>query len=242
MGLVRQRYEAFATAESPVLRISYQVSGDRPPPPEDIHAARQVPIAGRRRGTQVELEGGMFRGAWDQATGRMEIDGPLATYPVDRLIGQMVYAVRGDTVIFHAAGLVFSGMGHLCCGPSGSGKSTLAALFPNEALCDEHVAVRLDGETASISALPFWKGRRGSAPLEAIHFLNHAGQNQRRRVSPGEALSRLRSEVIWPSFGEDTLRRAFSVFCDLLERVPVWRLGFRPETTVRGFLTGEASE
>ena len=129
-----------------------------------------------------------------------------------------------------------------CSGPSGSGKSTLVGLFPDHALCDEHAAIRLDGQADLVSSLPFWRGRRGTTPLEAIYLLEHATKNRRRRLSAFEAATRLRPQVIWPTFGSDNLRKAFDTFCSVIERVPVWELGFRPEKSVRSVLTGEVVE
>ncbi len=242
MSLVHERYGAFSTQQTPALRISYQVEGEHPPHPRAIQAARQEPLAAKCRGSHFALVGGSFHGKWDRAAGEMEIRGPLATYPLDRLIEALVYAVKDRVVILHAAALVFAGRGFVCSGPSGSGKSTLAALFPDNALCDEHVAVRLDGQAALLSSLPFWRGRRGTTPLEAIYLLEHATKNSRRRLPIYDAVSRLRPQVIWPSFGRDCLREAFETFCSVLERVPVWELGFRPDEAVRGVLTGGVGE
>ncbi len=242
MNLVHERYGAFLTPEPPAMRISYEVDGNRAPDPHAIHAARQQLLRTRRRGMCFDLEGGSFRGEWDQAAGTAEIRGPLATYPVDRFIEAMVYAVSDDVVIFHAAALVFAGQGLLCCGPSGSGKSTLAALFPDHAVCDEHTVVRFDGPIALLSALPFWKGRRGTAPLAAIYLLKHASQNRRSRLSPGDAATRLRQQVVWPTLDDENLRQAFETFCRVLERIPIWELEFRPEIDVRRVLTHEAGE
>jgi len=188
MSLVRQRYGSFSTQRPPALRISYLVDGERAPHPRAIHAARQRPLGACRRGTRYALDGGTFRGEWDRATETMEIRGPLATYPVDRLIEAMVYAVEARVVILHAAALVFAG------------------------------------------------------PLEAIYLLEHATKNRRRRLSVRDAAKRLRSQVIWPAFGHDNLRNAFDTFCGVIEQVPVWELGFRPEKSVRSVLTGEAGE
>jgi len=242
MSLVRQRYDAFSTRQPPTLRISYLVDGERAPLPRAIFAARQHPLGACRRGKHYALDGGTFRGEWDRAAGEMEIRGPLATYPIDRLIEEMVYAVNDRVVILHAAALVFDGRGFICCGPSGSGKSTLAGLFPDNALCDEHVAVRLDGRADRLSSLPFWRGRRGTTPLEAIYLLEHSTKNRRRRLSACDVATRLRPQVIWPTFGHDNLRKAFETFCSVIERVPVWELGFRPDKAVRSVLTGEAGE
>jgi len=242
MDLVHQRYGGFSTQQPPALRISYLVEGEHPPHPRAIHAARMEPLAASRCGANYALDGGSFRGEWDRATGTMEIRGPLATYPVDRLIEALVYAVRDRVLILHAAALVFSGRGFVCSGPSGSGKSTLARLFPDNALCDEHVVVRLDGQGALLSSLPFWKGRRGTTPLEAIYLLQHATKNSRRRLPISDAVSRLRPQVVWPSFGKDIFREAFETFCAVLERVPVWELGFRPDEAVRSVLTGGVGE
>lgn len=175
----------------------------------------------------------------DRNTGNVDLSGPLAIYPVDRLIHTLCYEATESGLIVHAAALVQGDRGFLMSGPSGSGKSTLAALFPDRALCDEFVAVTLGEPSPRLSALPFWKSRRGGAAIRGIYILQHGPENRRRRLEPGEAISRLRREVVWPTFDEEILRRAFETLFELVAIVPVWELAFRPSIDVWNLIERE---
>ncbi len=237
--LVRQRYDSFATGQAPELRITYSVDDPRPPTPDFLYAARQQPLRARRRGSRLLAAGASFKMELDRRRGAARLTGRLATYPVDHLIQALWYETHDSGLIFHAAALAGDGAGWLLSGPSGSGKSTLAGLFPKHAMCDELAAVRLEGGSPRLTALPFWTGRKGSVPLAAIYLLRHDRRHRRRRLSPGEAVRRLRRQVVWPTFDPDALRRAFTALFDLLGQVPVWELGFRPEPEVWHVLARE---
>ena len=242
--LLRPRYEPFACDRPPRYRIAYSVDDPRPPSPELLHDARQRPVEVHRQGSRLTVDGAAFRIELDRETGSGKMSGPLATYPIDFLVQTLWYELVTDGLIFHAAALADDRRGWLLCGPSGAGKSTLAGLFPERALCDELAGVRAGsgcaGGAPAVTALPFWSGRRGTEPLAGIYLLRHDRRNHRRRLDARTACERLRRQVVWPASDETALRRAFAAFFDLLERVPVWELGFRPETTVWSVIAQEA--
>ncbi len=232
-ALARQRYRAFETSAAPEIRLVYTVDDGRDPSPESLYEGRRQPL----RSDGAGLAGGGFSA---RLTGRsVEAAGPLATYPVDHLLRALWYRRFEGGLIVHAAALARDGRGFLCAGESGSGKSTLAALFPGAALADEFAAVRLTSTGARLAGLPFWVGRPGEAELAAIHLLRHGRRHRRRRLTPAAAFDRLRSQVSWPSWDPALLRRAFTALADLVARVPVWELRFRPQRSVWPVLSGE---
>lgn len=254
--LARERYGAFAVAVPPAWRVTYRVTDPRAPSPAALFEARAAPPQGRRRGSRLELATAGFELALDRRRRTAELAGPLATYPVDRLIQALWYETAGRGLIFHGAALAHGGRGWLASGPSGSGKSTLAALLPERALCDELAAVdlggggpdtdlsgtRLPGTSAPcLASLPFWSSRPGSATLAGIYLLRHGERDRRRRLGAGEAFARLRRQVVWPVFDRQALARAFVTLFDLLDRVPVWELAFRPRPEVWDTIHREAA-
>ena len=239
--LCRQRYGAFATAAPALWRVGYRVVGDEVPTPELLSDGRREPLRSRRDGSRLELACETFTLELDASRGRARITGPLATYPVDRLIQALWYETRARGLMIHAAALAEPGRGWIFSGPSGAGTSTLAGLFPERALCDEFVALSLDGPRPRLGALPFWTSRRGSAALAGIYLLRHGRRDRRRRLGTGEAFARLRREVVWPTFDRDALGRAFATLCELIETVPAWELAFRPRREVWRVIREEAA-
>lgn len=185
-------------------------------------------MSSRRDGARLQLASETFEIEIDASRRRIELIGPLATYPLDRLIQTLWYESHESGLMIHAAALADGDRGWIFSGPSGVGKSTLAGLFPEYALCDEFVALSLDGSVPRLGSLPFWHSRRGSAELSGIHLLRHGQRDRRRRLEAGEAFARLRREIVWPTFDGAVLNRAFDSLCRLIELVPVWELAFRP--------------
>ncbi len=239
--LCHLRYDAFATGAPPAWSAVYRVREPWAPSPYFLHDARRHPLRSRRDGARLKLASETFEMELDASHRRVELAGPLATYPLDRLIQTLWYESHEGGLMIHAAALADAGRGWIFSGPSGVGKSTLAGLFPEHALCDEFAALSLDGPTPRLGSLPFWHSRRGSAELAGIHLLVHGKADRRRRLAPGEAFARLRREVVWPTFDGEALNRAFGTLCRLIESVPVWELAFRPGREVWSVIQGEAA-
>ena len=239
LQLAEQRYGDFASAEPAVWQAVYRVTDSRLPAPCFLRDARRQSMRSRRHGSRLELTTETFEMALDHDRGIVDLAGPLATYPIDRLIQTLWYETWDRSLIIHAAALAEGADGWLMSGPSGSGKSTLAALFPERALCDEFVAVRLDGRAPRLGALPFWTSGRGGAELRGVYLLQHGPSDRRRRLTASEAFARLRREVVWPTFDPAALERAFTALFDLIARVPVWELTFRPSAEVWRLISKE---
>jgi hypothetical protein len=141
-------------------------------------------------------------------------------------------------LLLHAASLARGDRAFLFCGRSGAGKTTLARLSADaELLSDEVSCVRLTGAGPRAYGTPFFGdlGRPGAnraVPLVAIYFLEHAERHTRESLARPRALARLLTTVLF--FGRDATlaRRVFDLAAALVETVPCFRLGFRPEPSV----------
>ena len=132
-----------------------------------------------------------------------------------------------DGLVAHAAVLLDGDRGFLCCGPSGAGKSTLARLAGSRGSDELGAVRRVDGAWV-VSTLPFWRGRAATARLDGVFLLRHAGANERRRLSPPEATRAIGRQLLWPLDEPEAAQRTVDLLADLVERVPVWNLGFLP--------------
>lgn len=235
--LAARRYAAFATAETPAWFVSHRLVRTEEPSPRSLAVARDQAMQGRREGSRLRLTAPTFEIDLDTATRTAELRGPLATYPLDRLIRVLWYETRPQGLIVHGAALAEGSDGWLASGPSGSGKSTLATLLPEHALCDEFAGVdlarpHLARSAPELWALPFWRGRPGVAKLRGIYLLRHGAYNRRRELEPAEAFRRLRREIRWPTYDPAAVQRALDSLASLLERVSIRELTFRPTREV----------
>jgi hypothetical protein len=105
-------------------------------------------------------------------------------------------------------------------------------------LSDEIALVRLDADGAArCYGSPFW-GERGEAgpnaavPLTAVHFLRHAERHATAPLTPRRALQSLLPNVLFFAADPGLVARLLDVAAALVERVPCYTLGFRPDASV----------
>ncbi len=143
-------------------------------------------------------------------------------------------------IVFHAAGIEDGGRGVVFVGHSGAGKSTMAALWSDVAgtrpMNDDRVAVRLKDGAVTAYGLP-WGGAAGiasnvRAPLSAIFVLEQSSENEVVALPKISSIPLLLARSYLPYWDEGLMRRALEVVEELVERVPAYRLRWRPEPSV----------
>jgi hypothetical protein len=147
---------------------------------------------------------------------------------------------------FHACGVnAWDGHGFLFTGYSGAGKSTLARLWRTSRqallLSDERVAVRCPMGHYRISGTPWHSSVEDScspdqAPLERIFILEHAFQNQARRLKPAAAVAALAARAYLPFWDPQGMALALEFLDELAQTVPCYQLGFVPDASVIDFI------
>jgi hypothetical protein len=142
-------------------------------------------------------------------------------------------------LLVHAASLGRGARAWMFAGPSGSGKTTLTRLSPDATLLSDEIAiVRLGGDGAACCyGSPFWgergeAGRNAAVPLRAVHFLRHADHHATTPLTPRRALQSLLPNVLFFAAEPALVARVLDVAAALVERVPCYALGFRPEASV----------
>jgi hypothetical protein len=141
-------------------------------------------------------------------------------------------------LLVHAASLGRGPRAWLFPGRSGSGKTTLARLSPDATLLSDEISiVRLEAGGARVHGSPFWgelarAGANAAVPLVAIHFLRHADRHAAIPLMPRQALAALLPNVLFFAAEPALVARVFDVAAGLVERVPCFTLGFRPEASV----------
>ena len=152
-----------------------------------------------------------------------------------------------NSLLLHAAGILWRGKGLVVSGHSGAGKTTVSrlSLGYGELFNDEMVIVDLSGHQPMLLSTPFL-GRKTppelvrrinrTAPVDALILLAHAPIFELRQLGPSEAVmellrtdiaavERLTSAAIWMTVVEQ-----------LVHSVPVYQLCFRPTTELWDFL------
>ena len=73
-------------------------------------------------------------------------------------------------------------------------------------------------------------------PPKAIFFLDHGERNQCDRLSSGEALARMMSQVFLPVWSQDQVELTVQTCARLLENIDCYSLQFVPGAEVVGFV------
>ena len=174
----------------------------------------------------------------------------IAPAAVERTIAyacmQMLPRER-NSLLLHAAGILWRGKGLVVSGHSGAGKTTVSrlSLGYGELLNDEMVIVNLSGQRPMLLSTPFL-GRKTpqelvrrinrAAPADALLLLAHAPCFDLTQLGPSEAVmellrtdiaavERLTSAAAWMAMVER-----------LVHAMPVYQLRFRPTTELWEFL------
>lgn len=167
---------------------------------------------------------------------------PLA-FPSAELI-VLSHIARRDAAVLHACAVRDHenlGAGYVFCGRSGAGKSTTARLWhgQGEVLNDDRVMVRRDGVGGAfrVHGTP-WHGdlavtNPGSAPLQALFFLEHAPTHQISALTTAEAEREIMTSAwlpLWDRRGG--LAETMRLCRELVRSVPSYRLRFRRDSDV----------
>ena len=159
-----------------------------------------------------------------------------------------------DRFLLHSAVLTFEGNAYAFLGRSGIGKSTHTALYTahikgSEILNGDKPIIARTGDEFIAYGTP-WngkenRGRKGSAPLKGLCFIERGTTNEIGRISPAEAADRLFSQILLPterSAAEKTLELADGI----VTNVPAYVLRCNMETeaakTSFSALTGKSAE
>jgi hypothetical protein len=233
---VRERYQEFIASDAEpqaVIRVEVNAGAQfipmRPGPwvIETSYDRGRLKYRSHCDAGHVDMEDG---------TGALEI-APEAD--VENFL-RVLYAhlcLREGGLLLHAAGVVHDGEGFVFFGPSGSGKSTASRLSLDKTiLSDDLVIVRIRGDEVRAYGVPF----RGdfpeaprvntSAPLRGLFTLVKAPEHAIAHIEPPGALARLLACVPFVMISAAHAKRAAEVCAQMIKRVPVRALRFRPDS------------
>lgn len=197
-----------------------------------------------------DIASGLITGRFDRQTRRgvLRIREILLRGRLVRVLEQIFYqafhsarALAGSQAfLIHSSAVIRDGQGFLFVGPSEAGKSTVAQLSSAfHVLGDEMSLVQQKNGQALLVGTPFnglFRNKQpGQAPLRAVFLLNQASAHAISKLGSAEAATALAAEIV-PDVGLDqttgpeTIPQLIDQAADLLGRVPVHRLEFRPDS------------
>jgi hypothetical protein len=192
-------------------------------------------------GSRWILTRGDFRAELDPALRRGQIRQAASLYAIDaafRIVHSLLLAKQGGLLV-HAASAIRNGRAFLFAGISGAGKTTISRLAPPDAtlLTDEISYLRRDGERYIAYGTPFagdlgQPGANVCAPLGAFYLLAQGPKNRIDLIGAPNAIRGVLESVLFFAQDPELVEHVFDSVCELVERVPVRRLTFAPDSRI----------
>jgi hypothetical protein len=234
-SLLAARYANFVRPESEA-EMEFELLA-APPGPLPVDTNLQV----RCEEGRWLLSRGEFRAAFDLRSRHGQLACIPNPYSVDtllRVVHSLLLAPAGG-LLLHASGGIRGGRGFLFSGVSGAGKTTMARLAPPDVqvLTDEISYLRDAGGGFRVFGTPFSgelgiQGENVSAPLAAIYLIEHGAANRLEPIAEADAARRLMRNVLFFANDAQLVSQVFATVCELVRRVPVFRLEFLPDSRV----------
>jgi hypothetical protein len=155
--------------------------------------------------------------------------------PLDQII-LIHYLFTQQAALLHAASVKIGDHGYIFPGVSGAGKSTLTKLFLSRGiiswLSDERTIVRDHHDHFAVYGTPWPSAAKmisnESARLRAIFFIEKGSEPTIKALAPKSAVLRLFNIASIPWYDNNLTQRAFSIFEELVARVPAYLFSYRP--------------
>jgi len=156
------------------------------------------------------------------------------SFPLDEVVASRLLTRRGALIV-HAASITVDGLALVFVGHSGAGKSTITALAESAGamvLSDDRTILSVEQGIAYAWGTP-WHGsyRKGSperAPIAAICLLAQASEDELLQMSPARAYGEIFTRTVQPTTASADSIATVDGLLDLIGRVPVAELRFRP--------------
>ena len=187
------------------------------------------------------IQRGDFRAEWEPPSRKGRIRQAANPYSIDsvlRIVHTLVLA-RGGGFLLHAASAIRNGKAFVFAGVSGAGKTTISRLAPPDAtlLTDEISYIRKQDDQYIAHGTPFTGelaklGENVSAPVSSLYLLAQGPRNQIDQVSAGEATRSLLANILFFAEDPELVQMIFHSAFEFVNRVPVMRLTFVPDSRV----------
>lgn len=242
--MLQDRYAGFIGSPNAVFDLSPKIEFD-----VELSDARfgdpEAGVKVSHSAGRWQMQRGDFRAEWNSTTRRGTIRQSANPYAIDavlRIVHTLALARQGG-MLLHAASAVRNGKAFVFAGVSGAGKTTISRLAPQDVtlLTDEISYVRKTDNGYIAFGTPFTGelaklGENVSASLAAIYLLAQGTENKIEPVPAAEAVRSLLANVLFFAEEPGIVRQVFQSACELVDRVPISRLTFVPDSRVWGMI------
>jgi serine kinase of HPr protein (carbohydrate metabolism regulator) len=140
----------------------------------------------------------------------------------------------------HASGVKYDSKGFIFSGVSGIGKTTMSNFWLDrggDLINDDRLMLMHDGNGFLMYNTPMaYKQEVKCSPVSAIFLLKKSPDNKSIRLTKGFALARIISHCIQHSHDKKLMDSLVENASKLIENVPVYELGFKPDVSVVDYI------
>jgi len=160
-------------------------------------------------------------------------------YPLGPIVMHYL-TVRSDAVMIHASCIYDGANGRIFSGFSGNGKSTMSKIWAdagNLVINDDRLIIRKsDAGYVAYNTPMYYSDIPKKAPLSGIYLISHSPVNRMKKLSGALAVSKVLAFCIQNNFEQKLIQNHLNFLSDLCAHVPVYELGFVPDTNVIKFV------
>ena len=175
-----------------------------------------------------------------------EADGNLLPlkYPFGPIV--MYYlTVKTQAVLIHASCIFDGEKGRIFTGFSGNGKSTMSKLWADEGnlvINDDRLFIRkMDAGYFVYNTPMYYIDKPKKTTLDGIHLISHSQENKIKKLSGAMAVSKVMAFCIQNNYDKEYIHNHLNFLSELCTKVPVYELGFVPDTNIVDFIKSNES-
>lgn len=148
--------------------------------------------------------------------------------------------LQGNAVMMHSSCIFDGEKGRLFSGFSGAGKSTISGIWRDAGsrmINDDRVIIRKENDGYYVYNTPmFYEDEPKKTRLDAVYLIRHAKENLLTRRSGAAAVSGIMAFSIQNNFETQFVQHHLTFFSEMSEVVPVYDLGFVPDSSVIDYI------
>ena len=175
-----------------------------------------------------------------------ETDGSLLPlkYPFGPIV--MYYlTINAQAVLIHASCIFDGEKGRIFTGFSGNGKSTMSKLWADEGnlvINDDRLFIRkMDAGYFVYNTPMYYIDKPKKTTLDSIHLISHSKENKIKKLSGAIAVTKVMAFCIQNNYDKEYIHNHLDLLSDLCTHVPVYELGFVPDTSIVNFVKSNES-
>jgi len=167
--------------------------------------------------------------------------------PFMQPLGALIFSYvshHENGILVHASGVVDGHNGYVFTAVSGTGKSTLAGLWEKtgaRVINDDRLMLipKNNGILMTNTPMPYYQDVYKEGMVKAIFLIKQSKENYIKRQTKVQAITGLMANCIQYIYDKGMVQQHLKSLTNIVEKCPVYELGFRPTTEITDIIRHE---